>query len=74
MGTTWKRGKKNQGFKIKERRQNALERLEKQLKSGKKPDKQLNNPHLSKDDLMIDLTDKDKGRIEKEIEVLKERI
>lgn len=47
------------------RRRNALKRLQEQLKSGKKPDKQGN---------FIALTESDIKRIEKEIEILKSRI
>ena len=47
------------------RRRNALKRLQEQLKSGKKPDKQGN---------FIVLTESDIKRIEKEIEILKSRI
>lgn len=52
----------------KSRRVSVLERLTKQLKSGLKPEKK------SEDGKLIPLTDKDKTRIEKEIEVLKTRV
>lgn len=47
------------------RRRSALKRLQEQLKSGKKPDKQGN---------LIALTESDIKRIKKEIEILKSRI
>jgi NAD(P)H-dependent FMN reductase len=52
----------------KSRRTSVLERLTKQLKSGLKTEKK------STDGKQIPLTDKDKTRIEKEIEVLKTRL
>lgn len=51
----------------KSRRVTVLERLQNQLKRGSKPSKEKNED-------LIPLTDKDKNRIEKEIEVLKTRI
>ena len=74
MSVTWKRSKKNQGPKAKARRGSAIQRLEEQLKVGKKPNKELSNPHLSGNDLLVDLTDSDKVRIKKEISTLKERV
>lgn len=59
MGTTIN------GVGINFRRRNALKRLQEQLKSGKKPDKQGN---------LIALTESDIKRIKKEIEILKSRI
>lgn len=59
MGTTIN------GVGINLRRRNALKRLQEQLKSGKKPDKQGN---------LIALTESDIKRIKKEIEILKSRI
>jgi hypothetical protein len=53
---------------VKLRRHSVLENLTKQLKSGLKTEKK------SEDGKQIPLTDKDKTRIEKEIEVLKTRI
>ena len=52
----------------KSRRSSVLERLTSQLKSGLKTEKK------STDGKQIPLTDKDKTRIEKEIEVLKTRL
>lgn len=49
--------------KIQDRRKNALSRLESQLASGNKTAKKTNKK--------IPLTDGDKKRIEKEIEILK---
>jgi hypothetical protein len=64
MSTTWKRSKKNLGFKVRARREGALARLETQLKAGKKSDK----------DLLIPLNDKDKERISKEIVILQNKL
>ena len=53
-----------------ERRKGALERLEKQLNSGKKykkVDKRQTN-------ILIDLSDSDRKRIDKEIKILNERL
>ena len=52
-----------------ERRQGALSRLEAQLKSGKKPEK-VKGKSTGK---MVELGDNDKKRINKEIEILKDR-
>lgn len=51
------------------RRLTALEGLEKQLKSGKKPEKIKGKTT----DNMVDLTDSDKKRIKEQITILKER-
>jgi hypothetical protein len=51
----------------KSRRVTTLNRLQEQLKRGSKPSKEV-------DGELIPLTDKDKKRIETEIEVLKTRI
>lgn len=51
---------------VKDRRTRTLKMLESQLKRGSKPDKETKE--------LIPLTDKDKQRIQKEIETLKERI
>jgi hypothetical protein len=67
MGTTWKRGKKNQGVKSRARKERALERLQKQLKEGFK---MAPRPVES----FLPLTDKDKTRIAKEIGVLETRL
>lgn len=64
MATAWKRGKKNTGPKIKERRNRALVNLEAKLKKGLKEIKGEEIP----------LNDIDKSRIQKEITTLKERI
>lgn len=53
--------------RAKERRRRVIDRLEKQLKSGQKPDKQVQSA-------MAPLTETDKTRIKKEIEILKKRI
>ena len=53
-----------------ERREGALARLEAQLKSGKKPEK-VDGKETGK---KVELTDKDKTRIQKEITTLKERV
>ena len=53
-----------------ERREGALARLEAQLKSGKKPEKNDGKETSKK----VELTDKDKTRINKEITILKERV
>ena len=50
------------------RRKRSLERLELQLKAGQKPKKDC------KELVFVDLTDADKNRIKKEIEILKSRI
>lgn len=52
------------------RREGALERLVGQLKSNEKPEK-INGKETGK---KIKLTDKDKSRIEKEINILKNRV
>jgi hypothetical protein len=49
----------------KARRYNAMSRLEAQLKSGNK---------TTKSGDVVELSDKDKKRISKEVEILKERI
>lgn len=54
--------KKNQRF----RRKGVLEMLEEQLKSGKKAQKKTNE--------LVELSDSDIKRIEKEIGILKEKI
>lgn len=59
-------GKVNKSVKTVIRRKAVIERLEKQLLSGKKNDK------ITKD--IQDLLDKDVTRITKEIETLKSRI
>jgi hypothetical protein len=51
-------------IKLNQRRINAKERLEAQLKKGKKPTK----------DRIVELDANDKKRIEKEIEILKSKI
>jgi hypothetical protein len=53
-----------------ERQQGALERLEAQLKSGKKPEK-IKGKSTGK---MVELGDKDKTRISSEIKVLKVKV
>lgn len=53
-----------------ERRQGALERLEAQLKSGKKPEK-VKGKSTGK---MVELGDNDLKRIKNEITTLKERV
>lgn len=53
--------------KIKERKQNALERLKLQLESGTKTEKRSDNKKVT-------LTPKDINRIQREMEILKERI
>ena len=60
--------KVNRSPQVTARRSSVLERLTSQLKSGLKTEKK------STDGKQIPLTDKDKTRIEKEIEVLKERL
>ena len=54
----------------KRRRQAAFERLEAQLKSGKKQEK-INGKQTGK---MVELGDKDKSRIKSEMELLKNRV
>ena len=52
--------------KKQEKQSSALSRLETQLKRGTKPDKETK--------LIIDLTDKDRERIQKEIDYLKTKV
>jgi hypothetical protein len=54
--------------KITERRKNALERLQEQKKSGKKP------VIIEKKVVLQDLTEQDLNRIDNEINTLKQRI
>lgn len=72
-GTKWSRGKKNQGPKAKARRKGALGRLEEQLKSGNKTNYHIKNPYVEFGS-KIPLEEKDKKRITKEINILKERV
>lgn len=58
--------------KAKARRKATLERLEKQLVDGTKPNR--GTTQEKKDTPRIPITEKDRKRIEKEIEVLKTRI
>jgi len=60
-----KGGQRNKVFQL-TRREGALKRLLEQLKEGKKTAKRTSEK--------VDLTDKDKKRIEKEIEVLKSHV
>lgn len=60
------------GAKARERRLDALNLREKQLKSGTKPNR--GTTQQKKDKPRIPLTEKDKARIEKEIGVLNKRI
>lgn len=53
-------------MKLNERRQGALVRLETQLASGVKTERKTNNK--------VPLTDSDKIRMQKEIEILKKKI
>ena len=65
---------------VQTRRSSALKRLEDQLKLGSKPKKKGENMIISHEGFAIHaveaipLTDKDKQRIEKEIETLKSRL
>lgn len=60
---------------ITERRQGAFDRLEAQLKKGKKPFKAKGDEKLtSSTPKMVDLTENDTKRIKKELKVLKERL
>ena len=58
--------KPSTSIQVKARRISVLERLQKQLKSGFKIDQETKE--------QVPLTDKNKSRIEKEIEILKTRI
>lgn len=70
-GTTWKRGKKNQGPKARARRSGALARLEEQTKDF--------NPTIVKNYAGVEhsipiYSENAKKRIKKEIEILKTRV
>lgn len=63
--------------KVQSRRKSVIERLEKQLKTGRKPlfwfNEQLNRLVQSPVET-VELTDHDRNRINKEIEILKARV
>lgn len=66
MGTRWKRSHKDKGAWKTSRRRTALLALERQLRLKLKPAKEGQFMFMA-------LTDKDVKRIEKEIEILKQR-
>ena len=57
--------------KTKKRRKKAIENLEKQLKSGTKPEKIDGKTHINK---KVNLSPTDIERITKELEILKSRV
>lgn len=57
-------------LKKQKRQQRVIEYLQLQLKTGKKIDYNLKNPHVDDEDKLIDLSEKDISRIERELESL----